>query len=265
MRITVLTYCTGYPYDVYERFAGSLFDTGFSGTLCFVISPSDVPIVTELRRHYQKINFLVDSSRPRIHINCHRFFLYQYVFQNHTFDTDMIFLCDSRDVLFQRNIEDYPYTSDIEFYAFQEGVLLKNEPTCNIPWIRMLEGYINEPIYESIKEYPVICCGTTLATPSAMILYVNEMCSLLDRYHIRLNLDQGIHNYFIYMNKLPFRIKLLSNADHLVNTVACDAHLINESNQIITSDGEISYVVHQYDRFSKDLKERISTKYNFRI
>ena len=60
-------------------------------------------------------------------------------------------------------------------------------------------------------------------------------------------------------------IKLLSNEDNLVNTVCNDVHKINNNNLIVNSLNEISYVVHQYDRFSLDLKQKISTKYDFTI
>lgn len=60
-------------------------------------------------------------------------------------------------------------------------------------------------------------------------------------------------------------IKLLSNKDNVVNTVGCDIHRLNDENNIVNKENEISYVVHQYDRFSEDFKLRISTKlgYNF--
>jgi hypothetical protein len=78
-----------------------------------------------------------------------------------------------------------------------------------------------------------------------------------------MNLDQGIHNYLVYLQKLPLRISFLHNHDHIVNTVGCDAHLVNDQGQIISSDGEVSYVVHQYDRFSNELKEKLPKRYNF--
>lgn len=265
MRINVITYCTGYPYEIYERFAGSLYDTGFSGKLFFIISPNEIQLLHKLRIEYPNVFFFVDTSTPSTHLNCHRFFVYQYLFQHQAFDVDLLLLCDSRDVLFQKNIEEYPYSDDIDLYAFQEGVLLKNETLCNVPWIQILEIYMDTPILEHIKDNPVICCGTTIAKVPAMIRYVDTMCHILDTYQINMNLDQGIHNYLLYMNKLGLRIKYMENKDHLVNTVACDTHLVNELNKIVTSDGEVSYIVHQYDRFSDELKQKISIKYNFTI
>jgi hypothetical protein len=230
-----------------------------------IVSPPDVPHMKQLRLLYPNLFFFVDSSTPTIHLNCHRFFIYQEIYKTVAFDADLIFLCDSRDVLFQKNLEEYPFDESIDLFVFQEGVLIKNEPLFNVPWLEALEYYINEPILSKIQDQYVICCGTTLGKVNAIQLYIQHMCTILEDYQISFNLDQGIHNYLLYENKLGLRIQFMSNADHVVNTVACDAHLVNDQDQIITSDGVVSYVVHQYDRFSKELKTRISKKYNFMI
>jgi hypothetical protein len=60
-------------------------------------------------------------------------------------------------------------------------------------------------------------------------------------------------------------IKLLSNDDNLVNTVGNDLHKINEDKLIVNKNSDISWVVHQYDRFSNELKKLISVKYNYMI
>ena len=38
---------------------------------------------------------------------------------------------------------------------------------------------------------------------------------------------------------------------------------INECNQIVNKNNDVSWIVHQYDRFSHELKQQISVKYNF--
>ena len=35
-----------------------------------------------------------------------------------------------------------------------------------------------------------------------MVKYVDFMCDIISKYNIKTNLDQGIHNYMLYLNKL---------------------------------------------------------------
>ena len=58
----------------------------------------------------------------------------------------------------------------------------------------------------------------------------------------------------------------MSNEDSFINTVCNDPFKkINDKNEIINKNGEVPYVVHQYDRFPIELKKKISEKYNFVI
>jgi hypothetical protein len=58
--ITVITYCSGYDYNTFNRFAGTLYDTGFSGDLIFVIQEKDKPILEKLKVNYK--NVMLDVS-----------------------------------------------------------------------------------------------------------------------------------------------------------------------------------------------------------
>lgn len=69
----------------------------------------------------------------------------------------------------------------------------------------------------------------------------------------------------LYFNTLNKNIKLLSNEDNLVNTVGNDLHKINESKLIVNKNDDVSWIVHQYDRFSNELKKNISIKYDYTI
>jgi hypothetical protein len=96
-----------------------------------------------------------------------------------------------------------------------------------------------------------------------MKLYVKEICNYIQKYNIVTNLDQGLHNYILYCNTLNINIKLLSNEDNLVNTVCNDVHKVNGENLIVNKNDDVSYIVHQYDRFSIDLKNQISSRFKY--
>jgi hypothetical protein len=264
-KIDIITYCSGYPFEVFDRFIGSLNDTGYSGNIHIIINSMDIPIIKLLKIKYNNIFPILDSLPKTTHINCHRFFCIKKLLELKEFNCDYFLICDSRDVLFQKNIETYPYDESVDIYGFLEGIKICQEPVFNVPWIRMVEKLVNESVYDKIADSNIICCGTTIGKRNSIVKYVNTMCDIIKRYNIQMNLDQGIHNYMLYLNKLDLNIKILSNEDNLVNTVGNDLHKLDGENRIINKNDEISYVVHQYDRFSKENREKISVKYNFTI
>lgn len=265
VKIDVITYCSGYDFKIFERFIGSLNDTGFSGKIFIIINEFDKPIIQKLKKIYKNIFPFVDNIPKKTHINCHRFFCINLLLEKITFNSDYLLICDSRDVLFQKNIEDYPYDINIDIFGFLEGKTIENEQVFNARWIKMIEQLIKENIYDSISSKYIICCGTTIGKLEKMKLYVKEMCNLLTKYNIVTNLDQGLHNYMLYCNILDAKVMLLSNTDNLVNTLCNDVHKMNDSNLIVNKNNEVSYIVHQYDRFSFDLKQKLSSKYNYTI
>ena len=90
------------------------------------------------------------------------------------------------------------------------------------------------------------------------------MCSIIADNNIKNNLDQGIHNYILYLKMIKdVNIKLLSNSDNLVNTVGCSDKILDENFNIVNKNNEISYVVHQYDRFNIELRHKLNGKYGF--
>ena len=259
MDISIVSYGAGYSYDIYERFIGSLNNTGFTGKIYIIIKQSDISVLEKLQ-HYKNIIGCVDDIEQTTHINNHRFFCIQKAMFN--IKSEYVFVCDFRDVLFQKNIELYPFDSS-HLYLFAESVKIKDEPNYNTVWLKQLEKLFNEKFYDSISDKPILCCGTTLGNYTAIKAYIDVMCAIIQEFNIMTNLDQGIHNYLFHLNKLHLTTKILTNEDNLVNTVGNGIHRLNNDNLIVNNNDEVSYVVHQYDRFSVDLKQRISTKLGF--
>jgi hypothetical protein len=265
IKIDVITYCAGYNFEIFDRFVGSLNDTGFSGNIHIIINSSDKPTIKLLKKKYTNVFPIVDNLNKFTHINCHRFFCIQKLLHNISFNCDYMLICDSRDVMFQKNIELYNFDSNVDIYGFLEGIKFNQEMTFNTPWIKMLEQLLNEKIYDKIYNLNIICCGTTICKKDVMVKYVDFMCDIISKYNIKTNLDQGIHNYMLYLNKLNVNVKLLSNEDNLVNTVCNDIHKLDDNNNIVNVNNDVSYIVHQYDRFSLEYKQRISSKYNYTL
>jgi len=265
VKIDVITYCSGYDYKIFDRFIGSLNDTGFSGMIYVIINEFDKRIIKKIKAKYNNLYAVVDNIQKKTHINCHRFFCIQLLLKKIQIKSDYLLICDSRDVLFQKNIEEYPYNKNVDIYGFLEGSTIEKEQVFNARWIKEIEKLMNLKIYDDICKNNIICCGTTIGKQDKIKIYVDEMCNNLLKYNIITNLDQGLHNYMLYCNSIRMNIKLLSNEDNLVNTLCNDVHKINENNLIVNKNNEISYIVHQYDRCSNDLKQKISVKYDFTI
>ena len=260
----VITYCSGYNYEIFNRFVGTLNDSGFKGKIFIIINYDDFQIIKLLKEKYINVYPLIDSISKKTHINCHRFFCINSLLNSQTINSEYILLCDSRDVLFQKNLEDYQYDPSIDIYGFLEGITIEKEQVFNARWIRQLDAILKLNIYDKIHKNSVICCGTTIGKKDAIKKYVDQMCDIINNNNIITNLDQGIHNYMLYLNTLGLNIKLLSNEDNLVNTTGNDIHKLNENNQIVNKNNGVSYIVHQYDRFPSNLKKHIlNNKYNF--
>jgi len=260
MKINVMTLCTGYEYSIYHRFVGSLYDTGFSG-LCYIFcQESDLPNIERLREVFPSlIGVPCDLSRFDVHMQSSRFtFIAEYLEKNQI-DCDYLFICDSRDVLFQKNIEEYPLKGDL--YAFEEEQIIRN---CqfNSRWINDVERSIQMPLY--IRDKPIICSGTVFVSKSSALSYLNKMSEiLLNGPFIKYTgCDQGVHNYICHTNPLELDIQFSSNTDNLVNTIGY-GHKEVSGNKIVNRLGDISYVAHQYDRMSLEQRKEISVKYDF--
>ena len=264
--IDILTYGTNYEYHVYQRFVGSLNTTGFTGNIHIIINKNDIEHIHKLQKIYNNILYFIDNLHINTHINNHRFFVIEKYLQQTSITSQYIFFCDMRDVLFQKNINNYILDPHVDLYGFEERIKISQDQQYNSIWIKKLENILNESIYDKISENKVICCGTTLFKIQPFKKYINSMCTILKTFNIIENLDQGIHNYLLYLKLMNgMNIKLLTNKDNFVNTVGCDIHKLDENQNIVNNDNNISYIVHQYDRFSIDLKVKISKKlkYNF--
>lgn len=260
---SVLTFCSGYTYETYKRFVGSLFDTGFSGNVYYFIREGDEKNLQRLQDEYKMHSIYYKICTPKFHIMTYRYCIYFDFLMKTDIDSQHIFICDSRDVLFQKNIEDYPYPKGVELYLFQEEGKTIGSCKFNSRWIVLKD----RELFKKIRGKPIICSGTTLGTRDGILQYLKVMIkNILDDDNAmkgQIYRDQCIHNYIIYTDQLSaIKTIYLTNEDNLVNTVGHGFKGIN-GGKIVNVRQEISWIVHQYDRLSSEFKKAISTKYNF--
>jgi len=266
---TVITYCSGYDYSVFERFAGTLYDTGFSGDLIFVIRESDKPVLEELCKKFKNVSYYVDKVVNHRHCQQKRYYIYKELFETRNLQTDYVLLCDSRDVFFQRNIEVYSLDPSVDIFFLQEDNYIEK---CNVnkEWLRAIEEELKIDIISKIGENRIICSGTTFGKLGGIRSYVDRMCDLMSNtIHTEFTkftgFDQGIHNYLVYMlGFTDIKMKFLKNSDGFVNNLQyAEIKFMNGNNEIVNIHKEPSYVVHQWDRLPDYMRVRFNGKYKF--
>tara|TARA_B100001175_G_C19417906_1_gene594565 strand:- start:208 stop:1020 length:813 start_codon:yes stop_codon:yes gene_type:complete len=268
-----------YDYQIYERFIGSLFDSIENNTkLVIFIGKNDEIHLIKLKEIYENIiYFIVDNKNE--HIVNYRFKLYYDYLDNNKENYDYIFLCDSRDVLFQKNIFEHPVISNnYDLYIFEEETNNITIDKCKFNSLYIKKSGLN--IENMIYNKNIICVGTILGNVKGILSYLKEFNNIL--YNIvkvenreLYGTDSGINYYIIYGNLLKnIKIYICSNSDNLVYTIAFPNYLnlinydelLNENKQICYKK-EICYCVHQYDRFDDFIKRNIliNKNYNFCI
>ncbi|SVD64278.1 uncharacterized protein METZ01_LOCUS417132, partial [marine metagenome] len=251
--INILSFFSTYPYEVFRRFLGSLYDTGFKGkTTFFMMQDTIDQLSNTLKSKFKKVEI---KPFYELKIPCHlytvRFFLYlKYLNSIQLNPNGYTLLCDGRDVLFQKNPEDYPL-SDNDLFLFQEGNVLIKESKINYQWHEVLKKIFQHNINYSYR--PVICAGTILIKNSYVIKFLETFIEYVINFKLcetGLNLDQGLCNYLYYANKLKCNSELMTNDDNFVNTTGFGVKKINKNSLIVNRKNEVSYIVHQYDRFT---------------
>lgn len=282
VKIDVITYLSGYEYFIFERFVGSLYDTGFNGNLYIICNNNDITKINKLQQKFNNIFYTIDTLKVPNRPHLRRFILFEMLLNkmenNDIKKPEYILICDGRDVLFQKNIENYEYKHNL--YFAEEKINFMNDPKYNCSWLHFLENIFNEKFFDNIKHNKVLCSGTIIGNLISIKKYVFLMCNIINKYNWdNFHGDQGIHNYLYYTNKYNGyidNIKIIQNKDSLFNTIGASLslnlpHLSSfyiENNLIYDNTNNtknISYIVHQWDRLNEEDRKKISKKYNFII
>ena len=274
----VLTFCSGYSFAVYERFVESLFQTVFQCRLVMFISQSDIPTVQPLQKKYaDKFEYI--ACTWSFHPQTFRYFLYKTYLQNLIPAPDLVFICDSRDVLFQKNIFDYPLSPDIALWLFAEDMTIGQDAKWNSKWLQQVDAD-SLPL---LAQQRILCSGTTMGRYLAMMIYLNLMTTVVKQRFLSKNraaelgaVDQGIHNFIAYRSELltaelykqKLQMAILTNEDDLIHTIGVvPKHSldVNEEGRVILKPNRISCCVHQYDRLNADLLYKLGQRTGFNV
>jgi len=289
MKNLVMTICMNYSYEIYERFIGSLFDSVNDNSvelLIFIGSNDEQYIQKFININKDNINQnninqnnikykVIDNKN--VHVVNYRFKLYyDYLIENKDI-YNLIFICDSRDVLFQKNIFTHPIINNkYDLYIFEEETLDITIDKCRFNSLYIKKSGLN--IENLVKDKSILCVGTILGTTHGILKYLEKFNYILfnivnEENRSYYGTDSGINYYIIYGNLLNnINLCVCKNNNKLVYTLAFPNYLnlidyntlLNEKKQICYAN-DVCYCIHQYDRLDDNIKKQISIKYNYEI
>lgn len=248
---TVMSYAMGYNLEVYQRFVGSLRNSGFTGTIILVVSnvmqegvedylseknvtiaPAqvinctyDLGAVAKGDGSHQREAKTCLHPYPDLKARWSRFPILRDLLVQCKQCTGPVLVSDFRDTFFQRDPfgDGAPEIQGLE--VFEEFKAHKTDM-----WI------VNGPVFNCKNisfDEQMLCSGTTIGTRKAMIEYLSimekEMHEWMKDPKCCCNLvngdDQSIHNYLFYTKQLPFAIAI-PNRMGTVHTVGAQASWI---------------------------------------
>ena len=181
-----------------------------------------------------------------LHIQSYRYILFNQFLKERRNKYENVMLSDIRDVFFQK--DPFSFIKEKGLYlAIEEKSRRIADCEVNNFWIKSAYG---ESILNEIKMNYVSCSGTTLGDSESIIEYTETISSeILTLKNQIKGIDQGIHNYLIYKNKLK--------NTHFLYCEECDivtvgkkqiTFSINASKQICNQNNQAISIIHCYDR-----------------
>jgi hypothetical protein len=266
----ILTAITKYGIDDIQPFVKSLEMSGYSGRKCAIVYD-----VNQSTIEYLKDNgWDLYKSELREHIILQRFIDSYSLMKN--FDNETVFWTDIKDVIFQKNPEDWVnlnfelHRGTYSIYAFSESIRLKDDP-----WACVNSGTTFPVEWEWNKDNISYCAGTILGKADML----RDL--FLQIYHWSKSTenpsqlsDQAAYNILIRLSFIQPHILLNPQDVGFVVQMGTVWSKRAEFKETLTEqppifeDGFIKsdiskepfYVVHQYDRDPK-LKTHFTNKY----
>lgn len=258
-RQVVMSLASGYSKEVFERFLGSLRNCGYTGEVTVFIKENEIPTGLSALLSKYACEARTFAEYP-YHPQTFRYLLYleHLSLNKEKWGEGIILLIDFRDVLFQKNIFDYPFTWENPLYFFREDRFIGQCPH-NLNWITQAFG---EAEAKDLKDRHIVCSGTTLGTYAGIVGYLSTFEALaakIDREVLKRwgGIDQGIHNYIYYREKCG-PVSLLDNETGPVNTLAyAQSKVVDAQGNILSARGQISQIAHQVDRLSCEQLQKL--------
>ena len=241
----------GYQIDSVRPFVESLFDLGqFRGEAVMFVRAEDKALAAYLEAVGVKVFSLdIQHDYPiqvpkRARYFAYFKYLHDAVQSGRNYRS--ILLTDVRDVIFQRPLFETPL-SELELHYEPRSPRI-GACKANSLWISEQFG---RQALDSLADRPISCSGTVSGRTRGILGYLAEMQIILLTLlpTVRMDGDQGVHNYALHSGLLP-QAKVLENFERVatLHHVPGEQLHVDVVGQVVNPDGSISEIVHQYDR-----------------
>lgn len=239
--------------------------------LILFVDPKEI---TKLQSHFHRYNVMLksfcfyDIAETTVHnsryIKCLEFLHDHIEYEN-------ILLCDTKDVIFQKDPFESLAKDSLFFFQEDSGIRIADEMAYNGGWIYSAYG---EEILHNIFPYNIICSGTILGSREKILVLLDTVKSEFlkirstrpDTYRSMI-LDQAVVNYLARFNKEIIDISQIKVNGDIVATIGISASedpqrrdeiLISGHHMLV--NGFDPSIIHQYDR-NPILKNLYDSKY----
>jgi len=243
----ILGLAAGYHYGDVRPFLSSLEQSGYQGECVLFVSDT----TRDLERMREHAVTVIPLERPEslahLPYNALRYFLYLDYVNGSDKKYDRILVSDVRDVIFQRNPFDFPWSDGINCTLEDKRMTLGMCPH-NAHWIR---GHQGEGALDSVREKPISCSGTSVADHEGMIRYLETLTAGLVPFSDSERMagyDQGLHNVLVHTGKLPSMTLHDNFGPILTLGYTRGEPPVDNEGFVLNESGERAHIVHQYDR-----------------
>jgi hypothetical protein len=240
----VMTAALNYSYGKLEPLIRTLRGSGFDGDVVFFYDNLSSKTLKLLKK-WDIILIKIPSDKLKkegsILVNYRFSFYYDYL-KDKLDKYRLVFLIDSRDVVFQQNPSLYKNFGELNF--FQESKKVKESESNSISF-KALWG---KKIFDKYKENYIACAGTTIGESKYILGYLDKMIKNIKYWDKPY--DQPLHYYLIYSGAFPIS-KKFKNLHGPVLTVGNSENkelIYDKKGNLINKDGSIIPILHQYDR-----------------
>lgn len=243
----ILGLAAGYHYGDVLPFLRSLESSGYRGRCVLFVSDT----TRDLDRMGGHGAELIPLERPEglesLPYNALRYFLYLDFLRKADTPFAHILLTDVRDVVFQRDPFDFPWSEGLNC-ALEDRRMTIGDCPHNSHWIRT---HLGEAALDAVRGKPISCSGTTVGGYQAVVRYLEALTARLLPFaggERMAGYDQGVHNQLVHSHEPETPVLRGNDGPVLTLGYVRGEPATDDEGRVLNERGEAAVIVHQYDR-----------------